>query len=582
MDPELRAQLERLGELTDDELEALAEALRAAADELLDGEATDEGNQALAEIAEAIDQVEAQQATRAEDAARRQAERDELAARIRGEDAEAEGDEDAEADATASDTGDGDADGGEQDDEDGDEDEGAGDGAPEAVAADATPPPARQPRVSRVAARRPAAVRPRASTSRQLTLTAAGNVGGMARGQAFESPEDFARAMLNVWESTTAQRGGLTKVPVARIGHSDLSHYPEDRRLGRDPVENMERIAAVTSLEALTASGGTCAPYPVSYELPGVAVNDRPVRDALARFGADRSGIRFFPPLTFNDPTSVRTGVDKWTEDNDRNPGSDGPATKPVTTMVCPDESTVEVYAVTKRLRVGNFNARFFPELVAAYNREMDAWHARFAETELLDAIGAGSTQVDVGQVLGTARDVLAAIDRLVAARRSWHRMSPMQPFRFLLPFWLRDMIRTDIARQLPVGTVEETLAVADATIDRFFAVRNVNTSWYLDTETGEGQQFGAQGAGPAIGWPSTVVGYLYPEGAWLFLDGGTLDVGIIRDSDLVDTNDFEIFMETFENAAMTGVESLKVQMDVCPDGSVSATVDINPCATGS
>jgi hypothetical protein len=39
-------------------------------------------------------------------------------------------------------------------------------------------------------------------------------------------------------------------------------------------------------------------------------------------------------------------------------------------------------------------------------------------------------------------------------------------------------------------------------------------------------------------------------QGTFLYLDGGTLDLGLIRDSTLNATNNFEIFAETFENIA--------------------------------
>lgn len=74
----------------------------------------------------------------------------------------------------------------------------------------------------------------------------------------------------------------------------------------------------------------------------------------------------------------------------------------------------------------------------------------------------------------------------------------------------------------------------------------------------------------------------LYPEGSWLFLDGGTLDLGFVRDSTLNSTNDYQVFAETFEAVALVGVESLALTMDLCPSGAGSATASIDPCATGS
>ncbi len=68
---------------------------------------------------------------------------------------------------------------------------------------------------------------------------------------------------------------------------------------------------------------------------------------------------------------------------------------------------------------------------------------------------------------------------------------------------------------------------------------------------------------------------YLFPEGTFLFLDTGTLELGIVRDSVLNATNDFEIFGETFENVAFIGVESLAVSSAICDSGTVTLPVAV-------
>ncbi len=42
----------------------------------------------------------------------------------------------------------------------------------------------------------------------------------------------------------------------------------------------------------------------------------------------------------------------------------------------------------------------------------------------------------------------------------------------------------------------------------------------------------------------------------------GALDLGIVRDSKLVATNDFQIFTEMFESAAFVGSEPIWVRVD--------------------
>jgi hypothetical protein len=74
--------------------------------------------------------------------------------------------------------------------------------------------------------------------------------------------------------------------------------------------------------------------------------------------------------------------------------------------------------------------------------------------------------------------------------------------------------------------------------------------------------------------FPDQFVWYLFAEGSFLFLDGGTLDLGVIRDSTLVGTNDYKMFVETFENVALVGVESLQVTSTINVNGVAAALRD--------
>jgi hypothetical protein len=461
------------------------------------------------------------------------------------------------------------------------------DGELEPVLADAKP---RRAPLTKVAARRPEQPAPmavKAPDLAELGLVAAANAPGVQVGQPVETYDDLAKAFISAYESTKGyQHGPPVKVPIVRSGKGDFQ-YPESHRLDANMSSNMDKIAkAQAAVQAeggmrsavehgLTASGGICAPEEVRYDMPTLGVDDRPVRDGfMTRFGADRGGITTLPPPVLEE---VAGAVDVWTNANDITPSD--PTTKPCLTVTCPSEDNSVVEAITKCLEYGNFRARYLPEQIEAWMDLAAVQHARTAEVQLLTAIAAGSTAVTAGQVLGTTRDVLASLDRANAVWRYRHRDDGIT-LSFAAPAWLRDQIKADIARQLPVGSTDETLAVADANIDRWFASRNIDPVWLLDGTAG--QTFGVQGAGPLQGWPSTVTTYLAPAGSWLFLDGGMLDLGIVRDSTLNSTNDVQVFAETFEGSHFHGVESWTLTFDTCPDGSTSAAVDIAPCVSGS
>jgi hypothetical protein len=93
---------------------------------------------------------------------------------------------------------------------------------------------------------------------------------------------------------------------------------------------------------------------------------------------------------------------------------------------------------------------------------------------------------------------------------------------------------------------------------------------------------FGSQSAAALLEFPDSFVWYLFAEGTFLFLDGGTLDLGIIRDSSLVGTNDYKMFIETFENVAKVGIESLAITSTISVNGVAAALRDTTGGATAA
>jgi hypothetical protein len=85
------------------------------------------------------------------------------------------------------------------------------------------------------------------------------------------------------------------------------------------------------------------------------------------------------------------------------------------------------------------------------------------------------------------------------------------------------------------------------------------------------GQQFNVQNPGPVNAWPTSVVSYMFPAGAFQFLDNGKLDLGIVRDATLNAANDFMLFSETFEAVVFRGGEAFRINQAVTPSGIARA-----------
>lgn len=173
---ELNAALSDLSAFSADELTELAGALAATADTILDGDLDDDALLALEFIALSSDAITSETTDRAAAEQERQDRAEELAGRIRANAADDGGEPAAESDEPPAE--DPPADDAEPVADETPAEEPASDEAPVPVAAAASTPTT----VTRVAARRPAAVAPRARQSTVVPLTASANVPNQTMG----------------------------------------------------------------------------------------------------------------------------------------------------------------------------------------------------------------------------------------------------------------------------------------------------------------------------------------------------------------------------------------------------------------
>jgi hypothetical protein len=550
--------------------------------------------------------------------------------------------------------------------------------------------PAAEPqgRPARVTAQ-PAALAAQPQTEQvRLRVHAAGSDGTRQHGQEISNTADLGRVFADRLRGASG-RGADGRVYVATVA----SEYPESRILrgtDADVSGNFAKIQDVTSPQALVAAGGLCAPLQTLYDVDVVGSTARPFRDALARFNVERGGITYRPNSS---AAAAVYGAGVWTMNDD---AADPVGSKGCYVVDCPDPQEAVVEAIYLCLEFSNVTSRFDPEVTAANVQLGSIAHARLAENRLLAKVAAGSKALSAPKVIGATRDILVNLDKAVAYYRNRHRIDEAVSLTFVLPGWVKSMMRADIARQMAAGDWMLALAVADAKIASWFSDRGVSIVWHLDgpagldevqtvtitgTPTGgtftltySGQTTAAiaynataatvkaalaalsnikpediqvaGGPGPGTPWTVTFSGgaadghnvaqmtatgsltggttpavavttttggggaitvngisiasQTYPEaaagdvlpgfpdqidsllftsGSWLFLDGGNLDLGLVRDSTLNDRNRYRQFMETFEGAAFRGIESLRMVMTVQPTGQTSGTKDLDAIA---
>lgn len=552
--------LARLSEASSDELATALSTVQTETAKLAEQPVTEETVTQLEALAAARTQLQTETTRRAELATRHASAMGELSA-----DAGSAGDED-------------------EVDEDGD---GEGDGnEPAAEAEGAVDEAVAGQEAVVAAARRPLGkiTKPKAATKRtaaqpQLNVRTYASMSVATKAGVIDSGAEFTRETLAEAMAARAnavhQARGSGKHYVLR----EERNYPEARKLARDAsvLANRMKIETVQNAAqsaSLVAAGGLCAPLEVRYEIDVLGETDRPVRDGLARFGVDRGGITFRPAIDGAAQTGA-TGF--WTVANDE---ADPLVPKTCLELDCPAVVDAEIYAVYHCVELPNMTARFDPEWADATVRATRVGHSRLAENQLLTALRAGSKLLTSPKVLGATRDILSNLDRAIAYLRNRRRLTNMTPLRAIFPRWVLDMLRADMVNQMATANADY-LAMADAAISEWFNRRNVAVTWHLDglaAVTGPpaiSQQFYSNATAASVipEFPDIIEAFLFTEGEWLYLDGGSLDMGVVRDSTLNSRNRYQIFSEEFEGIAFTGVESLRLAMTVDPTGLSAGTV---------
>jgi hypothetical protein len=215
--------------------------------------------------------------------------------------------------------------------------------------------------------------------------------------------------------------------------------------------------------------------------------------------------------------------------------------------------------------------ARAYPELVKRNMELALIAHDRFAETRLLylmwglcDVAITASPSIKLGAV----RDTMFELRNLAASYRNRHRIAPGNTVDVWAPAWLRDAMVSDVNDQLPG---DDTLGTTLSEVDGYFTSAGINPTWYWDDvpNAGTPQMFAA----PASRYPANAAIILAAPGTFLHLDGGTLDLGVVRDSGLVGTNQYIEFSESFEKVAKVGIEAQRITLPVAVQGGTAAAV---------
>ncbi|GAA3852483.1 hypothetical protein GCM10023084_03410 [Streptomyces lacrimifluminis] len=415
--------------------------------------------------------------------------------------------------------------------------------------------------------------------TQRLAVTASVDIPGVARGEGIASLTALAEVTSRKAKSMPVTQGQPSEQLVASI-RNEFAHSVDDRSKRGEVQDLIRLLTGPDKQQALVAGGGWCAPSETRYDFFNIACESGMID--LPTFGVTRGGIEFPVSPSLADAlgggtafagfaaTLSRTSTPfLWTEADDIAAATGSP-TKPCIRVPCPDfdEERLEAYGYC--LTAGNLTNEAYPEATANTLRLLMSAHAHVINARLIALMllaSSATTTITGGAVTDAAAPrIYNAVGLAATDYRARYGMCIEDVLEVILPYWVRDVIQADLAWKAGVELGDIPLSE----VNRYFTARNIAVQWVNDWQVRGASQFGNATAMTA--WPTTADFLIYAAGTFVHGNGMTLDLGVIRDSVLNETNDHTAaWSEEAHLVAKVGHESRRYTVGFNVNGSTSA-----------
>lgn len=364
-----------------------------------------------------------------------------------------------------------------------------------------------------------------------------------------------ARAM-----SVTALGVQAPRAPVASLQRT----FRHTLDLQTDPAKIDQILQEATDPDVLVAAGGWCSPSEISYDFYQIICADGMVD--IPTTGINRGGMRWPTSPSFADISALQNWT--WTETMDiaAATGTGMSGTKPCVRVPCAGFNEERLACDGICVTAGNLTVNAWPEQIANYLRMVEASHAHYMNSRIINRLVGLSTALDTTEAANSGAS-WALLDSAAFVRRHLiekFNMCNTAVIETVFPRYAIDLIRADLA--LRTG-VSDMMAVSDAMIADWFDTRKIRAQFVSDYQVRGTSQFGAASA--PVTWPTQTNYLAYPAGTFVKGLGMTLDLGVVRDSTLNQTNDHTAaWMEECYLIAMIGHISYNVAVTACATGA--------------
>lgn len=424
----------------------------------------------------------------------------------------------------------------------------------------------------------------------KLAVTASVDIPGVARGEGVDNLDRLVDIVQRKAKSMPVSNGNPNMQLVASI-RNEFEHTIDDRTSPGQVRELFDHLTSQDKKESLVAAGGWCAPSEIRYDFFNIACEDGLID--LPTFGVSRGGIQFpvSPSLAdvfgttnqafggFSEPFSGTSIPWLWTEADDIAAVTGSP-TKPCIRVPCPtfEEERLECYGLC--VTAGNLTDDAYPEATRNFLQLIMAAHAHAVNGRLIQhMVNRSSAAIDTGSFAVTGQpvyqQVYGGLSLAATDYRARYGMCEGDVLEAVAPFWLKAVIRADLAWRNGVDARQ----VSDGEINSHFAALNVRVQWVNDWQVRGANQFG--NATEIDDWPVSATIMLYAAGTFIKGNGLSLDLGVVRDSTLNETNDHTAaWSEECHLIAMVGHESRQYTINFCVNGKTGGQLSATAACT--
>ncbi|MCP4897315.1 MAG: major capsid protein [bacterium] len=416
------------------------------------------------------------------------------------------------------------------------------------------------PAISDVAARRPRRQpEPPAESDPEVVIAAA--VGDDGMGVEFDQ-ESMAHAMFNAFRRGPAN-GSQTVARMEVNNPYELGAIPEDNwSILQEIQRGAQRARQDTPLLPLSACG-FCAPAEPRYTFFQQGSRDGIIDLPTA---TARRGQVAYPDIVDIRDLMVQEGIGfQSTAQMDCDE-----VDKVCYEVDCADGKTYAVDAYSTCLLYSNWDQQFWPERVSHITGQAMIANDHEVNLALILAIVGDtrtSTVIDAGLGGGTWVNFVQSLAIHGAYVRNFLRLPLTTILEAGIPSYVLDALVADqVSRSATVD-----LVLARAEVEAAIRRVGINPQWLYDWQELQSPN-----------WPTDFDYLLWPAGTIVQLNGGSLDMGVTRDSELNKANDFQVFSESWDGIAIIGSGVFVVTgVEMCPTGDAANNADL-ACADGS